>query len=176
MTIPLKNAFSTRVPRKYRDKHINFKKMAAVLHSLQCWGKTWHGARVHIYNDNTIVVNGLTRETMKGATMDPLRKITLLSAKEDIEMIVHWIPTGEITLADALSWFEFKKLFRLQTPKSHMTHQSHGTTTFQTSRDEQPDTSGGDSQQPPDEHTIPRDGNMHSFAPSPVPTPSPQLQ
>jgi hypothetical protein len=106
-----KQAFSARIPRHYRDKHINAKEMMAALKAIELWGPQFlEGKRLFLFIDNTAVVGGLTKHSIRGQAMAPLRKLLLLAAALDIELVPRWIPTAENTLADALSRHEWRKI------------------------------------------------------------------
>jgi hypothetical protein len=103
------HAFSARIPRHFRKKHINAKEMMAALKAIELWGpQLLEGKRLYLFIDNTAVVGGLTKHSIRGEAMAPLRKLLLLAAAWDIELAPRWIPTQENTLADALSRHEWR--------------------------------------------------------------------
>jgi hypothetical protein len=104
-------AFSGRIPRHYRDKHINAKQMMAALKAIELWGPQLLGnQRLFLFIYNAAVVGGLTKHSVRGEAMAPLRKHLLLTAVLDIELVPRWIPTTENILADALSRHEWRKI------------------------------------------------------------------
>jgi hypothetical protein len=85
--------------------------MMAALKAIELWGsQLLEGKRLYLFIDNTAVVGGLTKHSIRGEAMAPLRKLLLLAAAWDIELVPRWIPTLENTLADALSRHEWRKI------------------------------------------------------------------
>jgi len=105
-------AFSIALPKYIMRKreHINTKEMCAVEQSLLYWGKHWRGTKVIMNIDNRAVVYGLENSTIRGATMNVLRRCLLLATNHDLEIEAQWIPTNENALADALSHFAYDKI------------------------------------------------------------------
>jgi hypothetical protein len=145
-------AFSARVPRHHRHKHINTKEMLAVHKAIELWGTPGplSGGRLILYIDNTAVVGGLAKRSIKGEAMNTLRSLLVKAAAFDLELVPRWIPTAENTLADALSRREWRKIADLcpqltqksLTPKPS-TPQRAGIPISTTSTNEPPATSGG---------------------------------
>ena len=102
--------FSSRVPSRHKDKHINWKEMFAVLHALILWHKEWAYGSVDIACDNAAVVGGINKCSICGPAIRPLRAILLISAVFDINIKAHWVSTKENVIADAASRHDFKKL------------------------------------------------------------------
>ena len=102
--------FSSRFPTRMASKHINVKEMAAVLIALRKWLHTFRGAHILLHCDNFAVVAGLTKRSINGAAMAPLREICMLLATNDISLSVKWIPTKSNTLADMLSRGQYRKI------------------------------------------------------------------
>jgi hypothetical protein len=110
-TLRPEHAFSARIPRHFRKKHINAKEMMAALKAIELWGpQLLEGKRLYLFIDNTAVVGGLNKHSIRGEAMAPLRKLLLLAAARDIELVPRWIPTLENSLADALSHHEWRKI------------------------------------------------------------------
>ena len=105
--------FAARVPSRHRSKHINWKEMFAVLHAFILWHKEWVHGSLTIVSDNTTVVNGINKRSVKGSPLQPLRTILLTAAVFNIEVKAHWIPSEENAIADAASRHDFKKLANL---------------------------------------------------------------
>ena len=108
-------AFSMSLPHyisKTRE-HINTKEMRTVEQALLHWGQKWTGRRVTLHTDNRAVAHGIANRTIRGASMDVLRRCLLLAAQYDLEMEVIWISTHDNTLADALSRFDLGKIANL---------------------------------------------------------------
>jgi hypothetical protein len=108
-----KRMFSTRLPRRHRKKHINFKEMFAVLFAIAEWGESWKGQELLVKCDNEAVVHGINKKTIRGAAIAPLQQLLLLTALNDIVVKATWISTKENAVADALSRFDTKKLAKL---------------------------------------------------------------
>ena len=105
--------FSTRVPSRHRKKHINFKEMFAVLHAFILWHEQWSHGKLILYCDNSNVVQGINKHSIRSPAIRPLQNILLIAAAFDIELVAVWIPTHENTIADAASRHNFHKLRRL---------------------------------------------------------------
>jgi hypothetical protein len=105
--------FSTRIARKYRPLHINWKETYAVLYAFAAWGEHWKGQSVVILCDNEAVVAGINKRTIRGKAIDPLQDIFLIAASYDIAVRAVWIPSKENAIADALSHFDLKRLTNL---------------------------------------------------------------
>jgi len=68
---------------------------------------------VLMHIDNRAVVYGLENLTIRGNSMDVLRRCLLLAANFDLEIEPRWIPTNENRLADALSRFDYDRITNL---------------------------------------------------------------
>jgi hypothetical protein len=85
--------------------------MMAALKAIKLWGPHLpEDKRLCLFIDNTAVVGGLTKHSIRGEAMAPLRKLLLLAAAWDIEVVPRWILTLENTLAYALSRHERRKI------------------------------------------------------------------
>jgi hypothetical protein len=83
----------------------------AALKAIKLWGPHLpEDKRLCLFIDNTAVVCGLTKHSIRGEAMAPLRKLLLLAAAWDIEVVPRWIPTLENTLADTLSRHEWREI------------------------------------------------------------------
>ena len=91
-------------------EHINTQEMRAVEQVLLYWGGKWRGKRLVINIDNSAVVHGLIKQTMRGAPMRALRRCLLLAAAYDLDLEPRWVLTTDNALADALSRFDLKKI------------------------------------------------------------------
>ena len=116
-------AFSIPLPRYLRrmNEHINTKEMRAVEQAQLYWGKQWQGKKVIMHFDNRAVVHGLENQTIRGSSMDVLRRCLLLATDHDLEKKARWIPTNANTLADALSRFDYEKITNLAPQLIHPT-------------------------------------------------------
>ncbi len=104
------DVFSTRVATRDRRKDIQFKEMKAIQHAIQLWLDRLSGSRLVLYCDNDACVQGLTKSSIRGLAMTPLRHIVMLAAKYDILLVPTWIPTKANQLADDLSRFRYRKI------------------------------------------------------------------
>ena len=105
-----RRVFSDRIPGRHRQKHINWKETFAILHAFVLFHKQWAGGRLHLACDNTAVVHGINKRSIKGEAIHPLQTILLIAAVFDIEVFAFWIPSEENIVADAASRHDFKKL------------------------------------------------------------------
>jgi len=120
------NAFSARIPRSHRQKHINWKEAYAVLYAIAIWGDTWKGHTIVMMCDNFAVVRALNNRTIRGDAIHPLQLIFLAAALFNIDLLSEWLPTKENWIADALSRFELDKVADLF-PQLLTTRRSGGT-------------------------------------------------
>jgi len=82
------SAFSITLPSRlsHTQEHINTKEMRAVEQALLHWGKIWKGKRVICHVDNRAVFHGLENRTIRGTTMNVLRRCLLLATEYDLEI------------------------------------------------------------------------------------------
>lgn len=126
-------AFSSSLPRNIQrmKEHINTKEMRAVEQCLLHWGSRWRGMMAVLHIDNQAVVYGIHNRSIRGRTMDVLRRCLLHASRLDIELEALWIPTKENGLADALSRFDRKVLANIAPQLSSLfSRRTHGFRTF----------------------------------------------
>jgi hypothetical protein len=104
------HAYSTRLPKRHRNKLIAWKEAYAVLFAFAEWGESWRGHTVVIMCDNTVVVNGINARSVRGEAIDPLQLLFLTAALYDIEISCQWLSSKDNWIADALSRFEIHKI------------------------------------------------------------------
>jgi len=109
------SAFSITLPCRLScaKEHINTKEMRAVEQALLHWGKIWKRKRVICHVDNLAVFHGLENWTIRGTTMNVLRRCLLLATEYDLEIDARWIPTGDNGLPDAFSRFHYNRIANL---------------------------------------------------------------
>ena len=107
------HAFSARVSRGHRGKHINWKEAYAVLYAIAEWGEQWRGHTVIMMGDNSAIVRSLNTRTIRGDAIHPLQLIFLAAALFDIELLSEWLSSEENWVADALSRFDLAKVANL---------------------------------------------------------------
>ena len=107
------HAFSSRIPRTHRGRHINWKEAYAVLFALAKWGHLWKGCTLLVMCDNSAIVHALNTRTIRGDAINPLQLIFLSAAIDDIEIYSEWLSTKENWIADALSRFDLKIIANL---------------------------------------------------------------
>jgi hypothetical protein len=66
--------------------------------------------RLRLACDNTVVVDAINNQSIRGETIKPLQDILLIAAIFDIKVSAFWIPSEENIVADAASHFDFEKL------------------------------------------------------------------
>ena len=127
-------AFMLVLPRhiKRKQEHINSKEMRAVEQGLLRWGGLWKGSRPTLYIDNQAVVHGIKNQTVQGGAVGVLHGCLLLASMYDLELNPCWIPTGNNTLADALSRFDRRTVANIAPQLlSLFVHQKAGYLTFE---------------------------------------------
>jgi hypothetical protein len=114
--------------------------MLAVYKAIELWGAPGPllGGRLILHINNTAVVGGLAKHSIKGKAMNTLRRLLVKAAAFDLELVPCWIPTAENTLADALSRQEWRKIADLcpqltQKNLTRLTPPTAGTQMSQTS-------------------------------------------
>jgi len=107
------NMFATRLNRRHRPKHINWKELFAVLYAFASWADNWGESRVIVFCDNEAVVAGINKRTIRGAAINPLQSLFLLAAQRNIDVVAVWVPSKANALADALSRFDSEKITNL---------------------------------------------------------------
>ena len=76
------DVFSARVATRHIRKDIQFKEMQAVNHALHLWLDQLRGMTVALYCDNDACVHGLSKLSIRGLAMAPLRQIATRIAAE----------------------------------------------------------------------------------------------
>ncbi len=103
-------AFFKRFNTRLSSKHINVKKMTAILHALTAWLSLFAKCNLIIYDDNVIVVVDINKIFMREETMLSLRRIVLLMIAHNICVHAQWISITENRLVDLLSWAKFSTI------------------------------------------------------------------
>ena len=106
----MQDVFSIPLSTRHRHKDIQFKEMKAVLYAIQLWLDRLRGSKLILYCDNDACIYGLTKTSIRGPAMAPLRDIAMLLATHDIHLMPIWVPTKANLLADDLSRFRFRKI------------------------------------------------------------------
>ena len=84
--------------------------MHTVLLAIQRWLPLFSHDQLIVFTDNSTVFHELQRRSVRGPSMDPLRKTTPPAAPHDPDVHAQWIPTHENTPADLLSRRNFSNL------------------------------------------------------------------
>jgi RNase H-like domain found in reverse transcriptase len=105
--------FSTRVKRRHRPKHINWKEVFAIVYAFACWSEYWANKQVFVFCDNEAAVEGVNKRSIRGAAINPLQSLFLLAAKQNIDVVAIWVPSKDNALADALSRFDLDTVTNL---------------------------------------------------------------
>src|ERR1700738_1822757 len=98
-------AYSTRLLRRHRPKHINWKEAYAILFALAKWGEAWRGCQITFMCDNSTVVSVINKESVHSDAIDPFQLIFHAAALYDIEINSCWSASEENWIADAFSRF-----------------------------------------------------------------------
>ena len=104
------NVFSTRVITRYIRKDIQFKEIQTVNYALQLQLGQLRGTRVVLYYDNDTCVHSLSKLSIRGLTIGPLRQIATTITKYNILLCPIQILTYTNYLADDLSRFRYRKI------------------------------------------------------------------
>jgi hypothetical protein len=104
--LPVSNTLARALPPRDNSKpfDINPYEISAVLQAIEQWGVSWRGKKLIIHTDSSTTQLGITKSTLKSpAQNEPLRKIFLCAAQNDIVLHAVHLPGEENGLADALS-------------------------------------------------------------------------
>jgi len=106
--------FSTRCPRRFCSRDIQFKEIYAVLHAILRWGHLWIGHHVVFHVENYAVVSALCSGSMQNPqVMNVLRSIVMLAAQLGFSYNSSWLASSDNSLADAASRFDYAHLFSM---------------------------------------------------------------
>ena len=106
--------YSSRVPRRFRKRDIQFKEIYAVLQAILRWGHLWRHCHVIFHIDNSAIVDALSKETNRSRfTMSIVRLIVMLSASLEFSFSASWLSSSMNFLADSASCFLYSHLFSL---------------------------------------------------------------
>ena len=106
--------FSSRVPRRFRNRDIQFKEIYAVLQAILRWGHCWKHRHVLFHIDNQVDVHALENDTNRSLhVMSILRLIVMLAAQLEFSYSSSWLSSSENVLADCASRFMYARLFEL---------------------------------------------------------------
>jgi hypothetical protein len=83
--------------------HINTNEVDAILQGLLLFSHHWLHHTLVIHTDSSTAYTGLSKGFLHGPPNAPLKTLLILAAARDIQIVPHWLPSGENTLADALS-------------------------------------------------------------------------
>ena len=95
--------------------------MRAVEQVLLYWASMWKGKTLVMHVDNRAVAHGIANQTIRGGSMQVLRRWLLLASEYDLEVEALWVPTKENALADALSRSEYDRIADLAPQLLHPT-------------------------------------------------------
>ena len=106
--------FSSRVPRRFRERDIQFKELYAVLQAILRWGHKWVDKHVVFHIDNQVDVRALENDTNRSPhVMTVLRMIVMLAAQLKFSYSSSWLSSSANALADCASRFMYTSLFSL---------------------------------------------------------------
>ena len=81
------NVFSIRVATRHIRKDIQFKEIQAVSYALHLWLNQLRGTKVVLYCDNKAYVYGLSKLSIRGLAIGPLRQIATIMAEYNILLV-----------------------------------------------------------------------------------------
>jgi hypothetical protein len=97
------NAASLPLAQDSAHAHINFNEVDAILQGFLLFSHHWLHHTLVIHTDSSTAYTGLSKGCLHGPPNAPLKSLLILGAARDIQIVPHWLPSGENTLADALS-------------------------------------------------------------------------
>lgn len=83
--------------------HINTTEVDAILQGFLLFSHRWLHHTLVIHTDSSTAYTALSKGFLHGPPNVPLKSLHILAAARDIQIVPHWLPSGENTLADALS-------------------------------------------------------------------------
>lgn len=83
--------------------HINTNEVDAILQGFLLFSQHWLHHTLVVHTDSSTAHTGLSKGFLHGPPNAPLKSLLILAAARDIQIVPHWLPSGENTLADALS-------------------------------------------------------------------------
>jgi hypothetical protein len=105
--IPQHHAFAVKAPARTSTASkfdINIDEITVILRAFEKWAQRWKTKHVIVHSDNTTAEIGLVKSSLKSPEQnEPLRKILLLAAANDITIEAVRIRGEDNGLADALS-------------------------------------------------------------------------
>ncbi|KAJ5413732.1 hypothetical protein N7509_000359 [Penicillium cosmopolitanum] len=90
--------------------HINTNEVDAILQGFLLFIHHWIHHTLVIHTDSSTAHAGLRKGFLHGPPNAPLKSLLILAAARDIQIVPHWLPSGENTLADALSRNNFQEV------------------------------------------------------------------
>lgn len=114
--------FATRLNRRHRKKHINWKELFAILYAFASWAEHWLDGQVTVFCDNEAVVAGINKRTIRGMAIKPLQSLFLIAAQRNVDVVAVWVPSKANALADALSRFDVKRITNLVGQQPNFLH------------------------------------------------------
>jgi hypothetical protein len=134
--------FSSRIPRRFRDRDIQFKEIYAVLHAILRWGHLWRHKHVVFHIDNQVDVRAIENDTNRSLhVMTNLRMIVMLAAQLEFSYSSSWLSSAANALADYASRYMYSHLFEsaphLNRQPTSPHHQTTGIRRTLTSQDSQ---------------------------------------
>jgi hypothetical protein len=108
------DVFSTRLPRRHREKDIVFKEAWAVLFAVRRWTSRLAGRHVTFYVDNSALAYALRSGSIRHrSTQAVVRELFVLALENRFTFRVEWLASGDNGLADALSRFDLERIRRI---------------------------------------------------------------
>ena len=106
--------FSSRIPRRFRKRDIQFKELYAVLQAILRWGHQWKHKHVIFHIDNQVDVQALENDTNRSPyVMTVLRMVVMLAAQLEFSYSSSWLSSSANVLADCASRYMYTHLFSL---------------------------------------------------------------
>ena len=90
--------------------HINTNEVDAILQGFLLFSHHWLHHTLVIHTDSSTAHAGLRKGFLHGPPNSPLKSLLILAAARDIQIVPQWLPSGENTLADALSRNNFQEV------------------------------------------------------------------
>ena len=98
--------FSSRLPRHFYSRDIQFKGIYTVLQAILHWGHLWKHHHVIFHIDNSAIVNTISKDTnCSHFTISVVHLIVMLTVSLEFSFSSSWLSSSMNSLADSASCF-----------------------------------------------------------------------
>ena len=111
--------FSAPWPPSFKELHINFQELFAIVAAVFTWGHRWKDCQILFFTDNQAITHVWRSGTSSNQQiMKLVRHLFLFCAKQNTNVLMQHIPGHSNAAADALSRLQVDKFHRIYTKAS----------------------------------------------------------